>query len=93
MSYIKYKIPFLFGELFFIKFPPKCKTTIHYHGGKECYYFPLSTRIFEKIFSNNKCIKIHHLAPYKYYHINDNIGSHKIINNNNKNAYSINYYI
>ncbi len=89
LQYIKYRIPTLRNELYLIYWYPNSETEIHGHDN-QCKYSLLKGGIREELYNLNneykgsKCIK-----PYSSKIINNEIGLHKIINNN---KYSITYH-
>lgn len=91
-QYIKYKIPF--NNLYLIKWPPNSETRFHGHKGKQCDFILIYGYFLEEIRKNNKqSVEIKHIInPFQKYSINDNIGIHKMINNENKIKWSLHRY-
>ena len=92
-SFTKYKIPFPFIDIYLFKWNPKTNTKIHNHSKNGCLMFILNGCLNEEVFSKNFCLKnknTYNTGNISY--INDSIGYHKIINNTDKNSYSIHLY-
>ena len=92
MTYLKYKIPFLFYDIFFIIWKPNSFSKIHNHSKNGCYMFILSGNLIEEIYSKKlKKIGTNFFSTFNLSYIDDNIGYHKIINSNNH-TYTLNIY-
>ena len=92
MSYRKYWIPFPFIDIYFISWKPNCVSKIHNHSRNGCYMFILKGDLKDEIFSKNlSLINKNYYSTFDLSYINDNIGYHRIINNNNY-SYSLHFY-
>ena len=91
-QYIKYKIPF--NNLYIIKWLPNSETRFHGHKSKQCEFILIYGLFLEEIRKKNKLSaeKTQIIYPFKKYSINDNIGIHKMINNENKIKWSLHRY-
>jgi hypothetical protein len=94
-QYIKFRIPCLSSEIYLIKWLPNSETIYHGHKGKQCNFVLLKgNELYEKRKTNanaNESLTI--LKPFHIYSINDTIGIHKIINNDNKIKWSLHRYL
>jgi len=79
-----------------IKFPPYSYTNFHYHNNKGCLFTLLEGNLMEivEIEADKSCEQKAYKQLQKYYpsYINDFIGRHKIVNNTDKPAYSLQLY-
>ena len=81
--YTKYKIPFLFVDIFFIVWQPKCISKIHNHSKNGCHMLILRGDLREEIYTEKLCLKgINYYNTFSKSYIDDNIGYHRIINGN-----------
>lgn len=87
--YSKIKIPSIFSKKYLIIWKPKHETKYHDHNNMKCEFVLLHGLLNQSIIFNNKEKKIYKLNKYEINYIDDNIGKHKIINDNN---YSITYH-
>mgnify|MGYP006089683789 FL=1 len=93
-QYIKYKIPFTYSS-YLIKWLPNSKTEIHSHNGQECKFFILKGNLVElRYLDGNLNTHIKHtiIKPLRMNHINDSIGSHQMLNLEEKIKWSIHHY-
>ena len=92
MNYYKYKIPFPIIDIFFIYWKPYAISKIHNHSKNGCCMFILKGNIKEEIF--NKDLALISMKKYNTFnlsYINDNIGYHRI-KNNNQDTFSLHIY-
>ena len=84
-----------------IKWPPACKTPIHYHPNTTCNFFLLKGALTESVFKrfseiDNTFININKNELTSFMsesYIDDSIGAHSICNMCYKsNAYSLHFY-
>ena len=80
-------------NIYLIKWEPKMKTIPHYHSNMKCNFYLLKGSLQEKVFKNNKLIKLNKYNNFfsKGY-IDDNIGSHVVYNDNDINSFSLHIY-
>jgi hypothetical protein len=92
--YVKYRLPFINKEYYLIKWLPNIETDFHGHDGKECSYILIKgSHLFEERRKDKSSIITYHkIKPFNIYHINDNIGIHKVINSGNEDKWSIHRY-
>ena len=92
-QYIKYKLPSLKSNLYLIKWLPESATCFHGHQGKQCDfmllwgYYLIEKRRTHRLVETGQII-----YPFKKYSINDKIGIHRMINNENKIKWSLHRY-
>ena len=94
-QYIKYRIPItLKSDIYLIKWLPNSESKFHGHRGKKCNFVLIKGYFLEEIRKKNKnSVETKQIIyPFTKYSINDNIGIHKMINNENKIKWSIHYY-
>jgi hypothetical protein len=92
MKYFKYNLPIPFIDIFLIKWNPKCITKIHNHSKSGCYMFILYGNIKEEIFTKKLSLKnVKYYSTFDKSYINDDIGYHRILNDNNY-SYSLHIY-
>ena len=93
-QYIKYRLPSLKSELYLIKWLPESATIFHGHQGKQCDFMLLGgSHLIEKRRINGNPVETGQIIyPFKKYSINDTIGIHRIINNENKMKWSLHRY-
>ena len=91
-QYIKYKIPSLYSEIYLIKWFPNSKTKIHNHRGKNCSFLLLKGSLTETRYLKNNKIEINEIKPFQINSINDEIGTHRIKNNDNIVKWSLHRY-
>jgi len=78
--YTKIKLPSVFCNKYLIIWKPNHITNNHYHNGKKCEFTLLYGSLKQIVFKNNNSKKINKLNKYEINYIDDEIGSHKIIN-------------
>ena len=94
-KYTKFNIPFT--NIFFIRWYPKTKTIIHNHPASNNNLMVLKGKLNENIYkelndnSGYYMIDSKILNQYQSSYINNNIGSHNIINLSDTYSWSIHY--
>jgi len=80
-------------ELLLINWERFSESPIHDHSENGCLYKILDGELTEEIYNKNiKLLNINKLKKNESSYITNNIGYHKIINNNNINTYSLHLY-
>ena len=94
-AYRKYSLTFLKKELSLIRWNPESITKLHDHQGKKCSFFildgPIKEYFYQKNNTNCETLVKHHESFSKGY-IDDSMGLHQILNEDNCHKYSLHYY-
>ena len=91
-AYHKYFLRVFSKEYAFIEWVPKALSVIHGHNGKRCNFVILNGSLNEKIFHKNSAVRLRTHQALTLGYIDDTIGSHQMINTDNKSKYSVHYY-
>lgn len=94
-SYIKYRLPSISSDIYLIRWHRNSRTKIHNHNGQDCHFIILNGNLSEYIYKNeniNSLKKYEELKPFKLNFINDMIGYHQIMNDNDKFIWSLHRY-
>lgn len=80
-------------DMFLVKWDPRCYTSIHNHPDGDCIIKILDGSIIVQRFLNNEtCNELKNLKNGDINFMSDNIGLHRIINDNDNNSYSLHIY-
>lgn len=93
-QYIKYKLPSYKSSIYLIKWLPNSESRFHGHKGKNCDFMLIRGYYLDEIRKKNKnSVETKQMINlFTKYSINDEIGIHKMINNENKIKWSIHRY-
>jgi len=91
-QYIKFIIPSLKSDIYLIKWLPHSKTKIHNHKGRNCNFLLLKGSLTETRYLKNNTTETNVIHPLQINFINDEIGKHELINNDNTIQWSLHRY-
>ena len=92
-QYIKFIIPyFSSSNLYLIKWLPHSKTGIHNHNDKNCAFIMLKGSLTEIRYLKNNTTETNIIQSLQINYINDEIGKHELINNDNTIQWSLHRY-
>lgn len=91
-GYCKYSLRLFSKEYALVKWGPNIVSKVHGHNGKDCTFIILNGSMDEKVFHTFENIKTRVHEPLRFSHINDKMGKHQMINEDDRPKYSFHYY-